>query len=123
VRSVHHNKGIIKSIIVFGRFRSEGREMKKVIAGITMILAVTFVAGTGFARGHGGHGGGRHGHGGGYHHRHAGVVYRPYYGYSGYRGYYGPAYYYPQVWVPGYWEDRCTPEYCERVWVPGYWRE
>ena len=95
--------------------------MKKRLLALTLALSLLLAAGTVSARG--GHGGGGRGGGGrGFHggahwggRSAAGVTYvRPYY------GYYGP-YPYP-VWMPGYWTESCTPEYCEPLWVPGYWR-
>jgi hypothetical protein len=80
----------------------------------------------GGGHGGGGHGGGGHAFGGGGYAFHGGsrwagrpyawggAYVRPYYGYYG-------LYPYP-VWVPGYWTESCTPEYCAPVWVPGYWQ-
>ena len=78
--------------------------MKKRFLPLIVALSLLLAAGTASARG--GHGGGRSAAGGAHG--------WPHYGYYG--GYSHP------VWIPGYWTERCTPEYCEKIWIPGYWR-
>ncbi len=106
--------------------------MKHILFLGVLVLCLLLIAGAASARGGGGHGGGHgggfhgggHG-GGGFHGGHwGGRTYawgRPVYGGAYYAPYY-PSYPYSSEWVPGYWAQECTTEYCEWVWVPGYRR-